>query len=182
MNKTLRPGLLILSLFIFAPSYLFAKTVGCPPKPALLSEDNPVYTEAMALAEKLQQRGFVVQCMFPSKLGSIFEVDDGGTRHSTVEGEAAYRTNLGDFDVAFMPKPQTFAGFNVTERRVGNGYLYTFTGVPRVWAANKFGSAYRTYFLKHGNELFNRRRSGSGASRAGTQHIAYSIVEFQHNF
>jgi hypothetical protein len=54
----------------------------------------------------------------------------------------------------FLPKPQTFADFKITEHREDGGYMYSFAGTPRVWAANKFESARRIYFLKHDNELF----------------------------
>ncbi|MFZ0808112.1 MAG: hypothetical protein WAN03_18105, partial [Candidatus Sulfotelmatobacter sp.] len=42
------------------------------------------------------------------------------------------------------------------EHRKGGGYLYRFTGTPRVGAGDKlkFGTAYRNYFLKRDNYLF----------------------------
>jgi hypothetical protein len=52
-----------------------------------------------------------------------------------------------------MPNRQTFANFKVTERRDGDGYLYTFGGVPQVWQTNHFGTARRMYFLEQGNFL-----------------------------
>jgi len=93
--------------------------------------------------------------MFPTKLGSIFQVADGDVLRSTIEGEANFSTNYGAFDVIFMPKPQTFADFRITERRSDGGYLYRFTGTPRVLAGNKFkfGTATREHFLKHDNHL-----------------------------
>jgi len=109
---------------------------------------------AMALADDLRAHGFVIQCVFPSKLGSTFEVWDGGRLHRTVEGEAAYCTNYGDLDVVFMPKPQTWEPFKVSERHMESGYVYTFAGAPRVWDVNQFGTARRTYFLKRGSQLF----------------------------
>ena len=83
-------------------------------------------------------------------------VQENGVLHSTIEGEACFSTNNGGIDVVFLPKPQTFANFKITEHRKGGGYLYRFTGTPRVWAGNKFkfGTAGRQYFLKHGNQLF----------------------------
>ncbi|PYV60405.1 MAG: hypothetical protein DMG98_02450 [Acidobacteria bacterium] len=92
--------------------------------------------------------------MFPTRLGSIFRVDEGGVLRSTVEGEANFRTNHGEVDAVFMPKPQTFADFKITERREGAGYLYTFGGTPRVWETNRFGSARRMHFLDQDNLLF----------------------------
>jgi hypothetical protein len=82
-------------------------------------------------------------------------VDHNGTLESTVEGEACFSTNYGGIDVIFLPKPQTFAEFDITERRKGGGYLYRFTGTPRISAGSKFkfGTAARQYFLKHGSYL-----------------------------
>ena len=107
----------------------------------------------MQLAQNLEPHGFIVNCIFPTKLGSIFMVEENGVMHSTIEGEACLRTNYGDIDVVFVPKPHTFADFKITERREGGGYLYRFAGTPRVWAVNRFGSALRDYFLKYQNQL-----------------------------
>jgi hypothetical protein len=128
----------------------------CPQATALLSVSNPAYSDAMELAHQLENYGFVVHCIFPTKLGSIFQVVDGNTLRSTVEGEANFTTNYGSFDVIFLPKPQTFRDFKITERRKDGGYLYRFTGTPQVWAGDKFkfGSAFRQGFLKHENQLF----------------------------
>jgi len=108
----------------------------------------------MALADDLRAHGFVIHCVFPSKLGSVFEVWDGGKLQRTAKGEAVLRTTYGDIDVVFMPKPQTWEPFKVSERHLGNGYMCTFAGTPRVWDPNQFGTARRTFFLKHGNQLF----------------------------
>jgi hypothetical protein len=145
-------------LFLLAASHsqLFAQSPPCPTGAALLSENDPAYSDAMELAQTLRDRGFAVRCMFPTKLGSIFQVADGDVLRSTIEGEANFHTNYGDFEVVFLPKPQTFADFKITERRTGGGYLYRFTGTPQVWAGDKFkfGTARRNYFLKHENHLF----------------------------
>jgi len=108
----------------------------------------------MRLKQTLESHGFEARCVFPTKLGSIFRVDEGGVLRSTVEGEANFRTNHGEVDAVFMPKPQTFADFKITERREGAGYLYTFGGTPRVWETNRFGSARRMHFLDQDNLLF----------------------------
>ncbi len=139
-----------------AHTRILAQSTPCPPPAALIAPDNPAYGDAMDLAKRLESRGFGVRCIFPTKLGSIFEVADGDVMRSTVEGEANFTTNYGGFDVIFLPKPQTFADFKITERRQGGGYLYRFTGTPRVWAGDKFkfGTASRNYFLKQDNYLF----------------------------
>jgi hypothetical protein len=131
-----------------------AQPAPCPPPTTLIAPDNPAYSDAMDLAKTLADHGFVVNCIFPTKLGSIFEVADGDVMRSTVEGEANFTTNYGAFDVIFMPKPQTFSDFKITEHREGGGYRYRFFGTPRVWDTNKFGTARRQYFLKHENHLF----------------------------
>ena len=148
----LRLGLV--PLLVAFPLGLRAQESNCPKGPPLLSPSEPVYSDAMGLKQTLESHGFVVRCVFPTTLGSIFRVDEGGVFRSTVEGEANFRTNYGEVDVVFIPKPQTFADFKITERREGGGYLYTFGGAPRVWETNRFGSARRMYFLDQDNLLF----------------------------
>lgn len=143
----------ILILLLARP--LVAQNVDCPPPAAILAPDNPVYADATKMQQTLESHGLVVLCIFPTKLGSIFRVEENGVLHSTVEGEADFRTTSGDIDVVFLPKHQTFADFKITERRQDHGYLYRFTGTPRVWAGDqfKFGTAYRQCFLKFDNQL-----------------------------
>jgi len=151
------PNLLLLGLvplFVAFPFGLRAQESDCPKGPPPLSPSDAVYSDAMELKQTLESHGFVVRCVFPTKLGSIFRVDEGGVLRSTVEGEANFRTNYGEVDAVFMPKTQTFADFKITERREGGGYLYTFGGTPRVWETNRFGSARRMYFLDQANLLF----------------------------
>lgn len=149
------PNLLLLVLVPLLVAFeLKAQESDCPKGPPPLSPSEPVYSDAMRLKETLKIHGFEVRCVFPTKLGSVFQVDQGGVLRSTVEGEANFRTNYGDVDAVFMPKPQTFADFKITEHREGGGYVYTFGGTPRVWATNRFGSARRMYFLDQNNLLF----------------------------
>ena len=149
---------LLVVMFLVAdvifPSRLSAQNTDCPKGPPVLSPSDAVYSDAMELTQTLENHGFVVRCVFPTKLGSIFRVDDGGVLRSTVEGEANFRTNYGDVDAVFRLKPQSFADFEITERREGRGYMYTFGGTPRVWETNRFGSARRMYFLDRDNMLF----------------------------
>jgi hypothetical protein len=112
-----------------------------------------VYADAMELKQILESHSFVVWCVFPTKLGSIFQVEERGVMRSTIEGEANFRTNYGDVDVVFVPTPQTFSDFKINEHRQDGGFLYTFAGAPRVWAVNRFESPRRIYFLKHDNQL-----------------------------
>jgi hypothetical protein len=145
-----------MAFLVFSTLQLSAlgQPVPCPPPQALLPRSDPAYSDAVGLAKTLDAHGLVVHCIFPSKLGSIFRVEEGGVVHSTTKGEAVYRTDDGDIDVVFLAVPQTFDDFRVTERRSGSGYLYSFAGTPRVWPSNKFATARRTYFIKGGNQLF----------------------------
>jgi hypothetical protein len=145
--------LLLALLFALPQPALLAQPPACPPAAILLQPTDPAYADAMELKRDLESQGFIVHCVFPSKLGSIFRVWEGGVSHSTIEGEASFRTDDGDVGVVFMPKPQTFADFKIKEHREGGGYLYRFAGTPRVWDVDRFGSAHRIYFLKHNNQL-----------------------------
>ena len=155
MLKAFPLRLIAVLVLLFGASHflLLAQTSACPTGEALLSASDPVYSDAMQLAQTLGSHGFVIKCVFPTKLGSIFRAVDGGVVRSTIAGEANLSTNYGDVDVVFLPKPQTFADFKITERREDGGYLYTFAGTPRVWEVNRFGSARRDYFLKQENHL-----------------------------
>ena len=146
----LAPLVLLLAVSL---SSLSAQEQECPPVAALLSSTDPVFADAMELKRSLESQGFVVHCMFPTKLGNIFQVEEGGVSRSTIEGEANFRTNYGDVEAVFVPKPQTFSSFKINERREDGGYFYKFAGTPRVWAVNRFESPYRYYFLKHDNQL-----------------------------
>jgi hypothetical protein len=151
---SLRPWyvLAVLALVLTAPQRrLLAQS--CPPTAALLATNDPIYADAMELSRALEANGFTVQCVFPTKLGSMFEVADGGHMSSTIAGEANFQTNYGSVDVVFLPETQTFADFKITEHRENSGYLYTFAGNPRVWNVDRLGTARRMYFLKHGNHL-----------------------------
>lgn len=155
MSKAKAALLLAIALVAAPGVQLRAQSQECPPSQVLLHADDPVSADAIELSRGLQAHGFLVQCIFPTKLGSIFMVNDHGVVHSTIEGEACFVTDHGSFDVIFVPKPQTFADFKITEHRQGGGYLYRFSGSPRVHGGKKFkfGTAQRNYFLKHDNRL-----------------------------
>src|SRR5689334_15005798 len=105
---------------------ILAWSVDCPPREALLPPSDPAYADAMQLADELRVHGFTISCIFPSKLGSFFMVEEGGKLHSTIEGDAVFRTDAGDIEVVFLPKPQTWDHFKISERHMGpgNGYMY----------------------------------------------------------
>ena len=75
-------------------------------------------------------------------------------RHSRRMGAALYRTDRGDFEVLFLPPPNTFQLLKVVERQDGERYTYRFNGPPKPWPANRIDSAQRIYFIKHKNMLF----------------------------
>lgn len=144
-----------LAVVLAASLTLAAQSVPCPPDKALLSSSDPAYADALELQHRLQNSGFTVRCIFPTKFGSVFTAEKNGILQSTVEGEACFSTNYGGLDVVFLPKPQTFSDFEISERRKDRGYLYRFTGTPHTAAEGKFnfGTAARQYFLKHDNYL-----------------------------
>lgn len=67
---------------------------------------------------------------------------------------ALYRTDHGDFEVLFLPRPKTFDHLRVIEKRNRQRYTYRFEGPPQPWPANRIDSAFRIYFIKNGNMLF----------------------------
>ena len=153
------PTRLAVGMFVLLAASCFplsAQSVPCPTGEALMAPSDPAYADAIELEQRLESHGFTVKCIFPTKLSSVFMVEENGVLRSTVEGEACFSTNYGGIEVVFLPKSQTFADFKITEHRKGGGYLYRFTGTPRVWAGDKFkfGTANRQHFLKHGNYLF----------------------------
>ncbi len=143
------------ALLLFFTASLAAQSAPCPPAMALIEPVNPAYSDALQFQSRIEQHDFTVHCIFPTKLNSIFMVEKDGALQSTVEGEVCFNTNYGAFSVIFVPKPETFADFIITERRKDHGYLYRFTGTPRVAAGDKFNfdTAARQYFLKRDNFL-----------------------------
>jgi hypothetical protein len=146
--------LLIVPLLIVAAHGRLAATE-CPPPAALLALDNPAYADAVHLRDVLQSHGFTVECIFPTKFSSAFLKWKNGIASSTVEGEACFRTNVGDIGAVFVPKPQTFEHLKITERRQGRGYLYSFSGMPEIWIVKHVGSARRQYHIKHDNYILS---------------------------
>ncbi len=68
---------LVLVLLVASQSPLFAQVPECPPAAALLSSNDPAYADAMELKQSLENHGFTVRCVFPTKFGSIFQVIEG---------------------------------------------------------------------------------------------------------
>jgi hypothetical protein len=110
-----------------------------------LPPSDPAYIDAMDFARTLTERGFAVQCILGSKWWNLFEGQ---------EGAAYYRTVHGDFDVLFLPKPESWATLKIIEHRKKNGsiYWYSFRGTPHIFGRGSWEPGIR-YFIKHGNAL-----------------------------
>jgi hypothetical protein len=85
-----------------------------------------------------------VKCILRSKMEGTFEDQDDA---------AVYRTDHGDFEVLFLPRPKTFDRLKVIEQRDRQGYTYRFEDPPQPWPANRIDSAFRIYFITHENIL-----------------------------
>jgi len=133
-------------LLLASPCCLWAQTRDCEPRDvsAMLRAESRVYSDAKSLEQFLNQHGIKVNCVLESKMQSFFQGQ---------EGAAFYRTSLGDFDVLFLPTPQSFARLRIIERRVGEHYVYTLQGIPRPRSSNRIEGR-RVFFLKHASELF----------------------------
>jgi len=108
---------------------------------------DPIYSEAMDLAEVLRDHGLTIKCVLPSKMVNSFEDQVGA---------ALYRTNRGDFEALFLKKPATFASVKSTEAEKNGFYLYSFEGRPL--ARGGWTSSRREYFVKHTNQLLVTRQ------------------------
>jgi hypothetical protein len=109
-----------------------------------LQANDPAYADALDLTRALSDRSLVVQCVAPSKMTGIFEVQVGA---------ALYKTNQGEFEALFLPKAQDFEGLQIIERQERGRYLYSFAGRPEPLPATLIDAARRTYFIKNLNRL-----------------------------
>jgi hypothetical protein len=134
----------VVLLIASVQSSLLAQSSDCTGKAAQasLSSIDPVYVDAMELARNLIDHRFIVNCVQASKWGHLF--DDQ-------EGAALYRTDQGDFEVLFLPKPETFDAVQVVEERQDNTYRYSFRGTPRSLTRVE---GKRIEFIRSGNLLF----------------------------
>jgi len=145
--RIIRTSILGIGLvLIFCGSFVTAQVTECSPEDtsALLQPTDTVYSDAMELGSTLSEHGFAIRCVLTSKLGPLFK---------GLEGAALYRTDRGDFDALFLNSPQTFTELKIVERSMKKGFVYSFAGKSRAWAANRLESGRREYFLKHGNQL-----------------------------
>src|ERR1700686_2694859 len=109
-----------------------------------LAKSDAAYPDAMDLTQTLISHSVISTWVSPSQMTDTFEGQ---------EGAAVYRTNEGDFEALFLPKPQNFNKLRVIERYEGQSYRYSFAGRPERWPANLIESNFPLYFVKHRNEL-----------------------------
>src|SRR5579862_2198598 len=108
---------------------------------AQLSSIDPVYVDAMELSRDLIDHRFIINCVQASKWGHVFD---------NQEGAALYRTDRGDFEVLFLPAPETFDAVQIVEEMQGYTYVYSFRGTPH--SATRVEGK-RTEFIRSGNLL-----------------------------
>lgn len=122
-------------------SHVVSQEDGCE----WLSAAESFYTDAMDLMQTLVNRGVQVRCVLgPSTSSGMFD----GER-----GAAIFTTNLGNFDVHFLPPSLAFDGLVIKERIDLGRYLYSFEGTPKAWRANSIDSARAIHFIKSRNRL-----------------------------
>jgi len=134
-------------LLIALPSFLTGQSEKCSDRDllAVLQPTDEEYSMAMELAKTLQAEGFIIECMLRSKMGSMFEGQDGA---------ALFRTDRGDFEAMFLPKQKTFEKMEVLERQENGWYVYSYEGVPKPsWATKRRESPQRIYYVKLANLL-----------------------------
>jgi hypothetical protein len=145
-NRILGWCLIFLAILFLSPRTTSAATQGseCSAQESLavLKANDPVYPDAMALAETLRNHGFIVKCVLQSKMVGLFEGE---------QGAALYRTNRGDFEGLFLPKSQIFAVRPIEKRHKGR-YIYSFAGAPHP-TGGSWDCAKQTYFTQRANQL-----------------------------
>ncbi len=157
---------LIVFFAVVSATSLRAQISECPPAALWYKAGDPAFADTMALRKMLESHGIQVSCIFETKLSSQFVGKENGRSHFTLEGEACIRTNYGDIDVFFAPKPQTFSALTIKEQKKPHGYLYTFSGMPDLWIMKEFGWAGRLYYFRRDNYLLS---VGDGPLKAKIQ-------------
>lgn len=122
----------------------------CPPIPT----DNPVYADALDLADALTNAHINLKCVTLNKMTTAFEGE---------EGAIYLRTDDSLLHAVFMPRPQDFGRLQVFQQRQQGRYNYTFGGTPKytfrgnpkmkVGAGGMVGSSFVAYFICYENAL-----------------------------
>jgi hypothetical protein len=112
-----------LLLLLVCPKGMFGQATPCNPEDlkASLPSNAQSYPDAIALSGILERNKISVRCILLSKMEGTF---DG------LEGAVLYRTDQGDFEALFLPRPQNFERLKVIERQEGSRYSYSFVGPP----------------------------------------------------
>jgi hypothetical protein len=120
-----------------------------------LSAAEPFYSDAMGLMQILVNRGVMVRCILgPSTSSGMFDDEHGA---------AIFRTDIGEFDVHFLPPSLTFNALLIQERIVSGRYLYSFEGTPKAWRANLIDSPRALHFIRDGNRLVETQDATTAA-------------------
>ncbi len=143
-------SLAIAALFGLFALGAFATEERCGPHElsGSLRLSTPSYSDAMILKQDLTEDGFQVECVLESKMNGMFSSDQLGYRSSA----ALFRTDHGDFEALFLPRPFTFDSAEVHEKRDGSRYIYSFTGDPQ--SRTSPDSPRRMYFVKRHHKMF----------------------------
>jgi hypothetical protein len=135
--------------FVGAPQAQGSQT-DCSPEELknLLRPSDPAYADAIELAGTLQNHGFTIQCVLPSKFAQFLPRQTGA---------ALFRTTMGDFETLFRPKEQSFDDVFISEGRDVNlpswsSYHYIFRDPQDRIVRDLWGR--ETFFVRHHNILF----------------------------
>ena len=109
------------------------------------SRQDPVYSDATELGQKLNVQGIITDCIRASKMENFFEGQ---------KGAAWFKTNQGIFEVLFLPKPKNFSKLEITLKLSSNErFVYLFRGEPPVHV-QQLDSSNPGFFIKNENMLF----------------------------
>src|ERR1700687_5214192 len=97
-------------LWFFVSAQAQGSQTGCSPQDLNnpLRTSDPAYGDAMGLVATLQNHGFTIQCVQPSKFSQFLPRQTGG---------ALLRTTMGDFEGLFRPKATNFDDVFILETR-----------------------------------------------------------------
>jgi hypothetical protein len=137
-------------LWFFGAPQAQGSQAGCSPEELknLLRPRDPAYADAIELAGTLQNHGFTIQCVLPSKFAQFLPRQTGA---------ALFRTTMGDFETLFRPKEQDFDDVLISEEkdvdlRSGSSYHYIFRNPQGRKVQDSWGR--ETFFVRHHNILF----------------------------